>query len=716
MLNPNTKSKKRRKWILSLIITIVFILLTGITATSQIQLPIPQEFQSLSINSRALEKNVSFTLDSDSSKVTQNLSLDKTGVILHLQPSPKIKDDNTKIRVFATDGTEIETFTFRDNTIFSLVDPEKSYSIIQEVMPFCDDAITAFNLDQSQAFCPDSVAFKIYNNIMINTDTSFKVSLKKLSELYSVAISTPNDIQQLDNTFNFAEIKINTPSSSDSLVTETISEPPNSENITVANLLMLGEFCIVSTTKTKNNIKASDCSFTNNNVQAVIRFNHAFKNNVRCLSSSSGSLSESTSSSSGTISISEENIELPVCLSGNISCSQGDPKCEDELIGIPTCKREIPGCNTSFAFFPNNSSVLPSNINLLFFYPANIFTKLNHEYLFKLETSLTSKSSPTEINNDSSKKLFLDSYNLRTNLNLGSLSTRRSPIKKNTFKLTDSIELNNTFSKTTLSTSSIESAISPFTNKTNSSTLSSINIAANQNNLPNTFSISSKNNIIIKDLADPTPTPTSQTMVVSKPRESISLNETIQSSQTTPQDLNILEITSYIPVGKYNIEFSRTYTFVEKNIAPTVDDSGTSKEIVNNKSKVDFILRKKTNDISISEVSQTFPLNTGDFSQFFDNKLIKDQLSLSGFLIPPDFRPVLEEGYRATVELSMIIDFKDGNIIKITCSDLKTKDEPPLTNFFKFSSIPVGLYDANIRFDASRKDLFNKAGILKTNQ
>ena len=123
---------------LNQVIRIIFIIIFLCPASyGQLELTTPTEFQSLSVNARALEKDFEFTADELSSKNVQNLSLDKTGVILHLVPSPKIKNDKTKLIVISTDGKEENLFTFKDGTLFALVDPEKTYSVIQEITPDC---------------------------------------------------------------------------------------------------------------------------------------------------------------------------------------------------------------------------------------------------------------------------------------------------------------------------------------------------------------------------------------------------------------------------------------------------------------------------------------------------------------------------------------------------------------------------------------------------
>ena len=89
------------------------------------------------------------------------------------------------------------------------------------------------------------------------------------------------------------------------------------------------------------------------------------------------------------------------------------------------------------------------------------------------------------------------------------------------------------------------------------------------------------------------------------------------------------------------------------------------------------------------------------------------QGNLSGFLLPPDFRPVIEDGYRAGITFTMTINLLNDETLKIIYTDLKTKDETPLTNFFSFSFLPFGEYDVDLGFDSDRVKLFQNEGVIK---
>ena len=74
---------------------------------------------------------------------------------------------------------------------------------------------------------------------------------------------------------------------------------------------------------------------------------------------------------------------------------------------------------------------------------------------------------------------------------------------------------------------------------------------------------------------------------------------------------------------------------------------------------------------------------------------------------------MLEDDYRATIQLSMTIKLKEDNSVNVVYQDIKTKDEVKVTNFFSFLFLPIGEYKANIKFDTdNREKLFQKAGLV----
>ena len=593
-----SRNKNHQKHLLFCLLFLYSIL----PAQAQTQQPIPQEFLNLSINQRALEKTIDLTVDKDTSPVTQNISLDKTGYILHLQTSPKIKNNTTKIRVFSTNGEEIITYKFIDGTIFGLVEPDKTYAIIQEIQPDCNSLITTFALDPLTTACPDKEAFKLFDNIMLTGDTSYMFMLRTPSEFYTIQLMLPDRTQEQEDS-NFKNIEIN----------NTIETKDPFTNI--ANLLNQGNICLLGSTKSKTKFTASKCTFESKNVQSILIFHNNFKEKTL---------------NSGTVSL-------------------------------------------IFSFLPN------------------IFSNFNHEVLFEIGESVKSQNVEPEITNSSPKKLFLENYSSNFSFNLGRISTAKTRIKKNTFKLNNDFKLDKQLNRTVIKIPfpEAEAIINPFTDKTIDSILTNLSINSKEKNSPNLFNISIDNNITLKNS-----------------------QELEAKLQSLPEN-GFLNISSYLPAGIYDLTLNRQFSFIEENIAPTVDEKGKPKDIINNKSKLNLILEKAFNDIDLNNPGSPLTLEIDNPSQLLENKSFTNQLELSGFLIPPDFRPVVEEGYRATIELFMSIKLSDKDSVNIAYSDLKTNDEVPFTNFFKFSFLPLGIYQANIKYDADRQKTFEMAGIVK---
>ena len=608
------KSIFYRRWGNLYIALIMFFFTTTLKMLAQEQLQLPTEFQNISVNLKALEKDFEFILNPESSKVTQNFILDKTGVILHLKPSSEIKNNTTKIRIFSTTGEESEMFHFIDNSLFALVDPEKTYYIVQEIIPSCDRLTKIFNLDNSASICPDSIAYKLYNNIMIDNDTSLPINLQTPSEFYKIPLSLPPNTQQSTQENNQNPITIITTKSS-----ETKTENP--KNINLASLLKSGRLCFVSGAKSNDKAALSECSFTDPNIKSLIIFKNNFKEKM----------------------------------------------------------------------------ISNQNTNLLFSFLPNKFNTLNHDILFEFNEDIKSQNKAVEITRQSQEQLHFDNYDSNLKIKLGQIIPIKTRVKKNIFNLNNPIVLNKVLNKTTINIplGEIEAIINPFTDMSKDSFLTNLQIKGIENKSPNSFNISIDNNIVIKNLLDP-----------------ISDTNTMSKAQITTSQDN-LEITSYLPEGTFNLTFIRSYSSVEQTTAPSTDEKGKPIEIVNNKSRVDLVLSKNFSNNQLTSISDSLKLDIEKSSRLLDNKDFKDELSLSGFLSPPDRRPVIEEGYRATIELSMTINLKPDNFLKITYSDLKAKDETPLTNFFNFLFLPSGTYDANIKFDSDRTKLFQKAGVIK---
>ena len=138
--------------------------------------------------------------------------------------------------------------------------------------------------------------------------------------------------------------------------------------------------------------------------------------------------------------------------------------------------------------------------------------------------------------------------------------------------------------------------------------------------------------------------------------------------------------------------------------------------MINNKSKADLSLSKGFSNIDLTDKTSPFSLLTEKPSVLLKNKSFTKQGSITGFLSPPDFRPVLEDGYRATIKFSMTVALANSEALKIIYADLKTKDETPLVNFFSFSFLPLGKYEVDLKFDSDRTNLFEKAGLIKSSK
>ena len=582
----------------------------------QTELTLPKEFQNLSVNSRALNKQFQFTLDSSTTGTSQNFVLDKTGFILHMVPSTKIKNENAKIKIFSSDGAEVQTYPFLDGTTFALVDPQKTYSIYEEIIPSCDDLIMVFGSDRASAVCPDTELFKLYENIMLDKDTSFKIGLKVPQEFYSTVLSLPEETKFF-MPGDFSNINISLANAAISSV--GVERSP----INIASLLTLGRLCFVSKKKISGIPELTNCSLVNSNVSAVITFKNSF------------------------------------------------------------IDKDI-------------SMITP---NLLFSFISGRFNAFSHSYVFEFAEDIKSKNKIFEITGSSLDKYFFENNSSNFSLNLGQIPTVLKKNRKNIFTLTSPIELNKTLNDVSFSLP-VNNTGAIFSLALNDMSfdvfLNNISLDASDD-LLNVYNLSAGNNIVIKNLLEP------------------DVPEVVkQKLQTSAPDT--LVISSYLPDKFSNLTLSRDYTFAEQNIAPSVDDKGKPIQIINNKSRADIILSKDFSNIDLSNQTRPFELTVGKTSTLLNNKSFTMQGNLTGFLTPPDFRPVLENGYRANIEFTMSINLANTEVLKIIYIDLKTKDETPLTNFFSFSFLPFGKYDVNLEFDADRTKLFQSAGLVKSDK
>lgn len=600
--------------------TVLFFVILFLTACepsySQTELTLPSEFQNLSVNARALSKKFDFTLDSSTINTNQNFVLDKAGLILHLVPVPKIKDKNTKIKIFSNDGIEIETYKFIDDTIFALVDPQKSYSIFEEIVPKCDDFIKAFGFEQVSVICPDTELFKLYGNIIIDKDTSFKINLQKPGDFYSATLILPENTQLVPSD-DFTNIHVDLDSGS------SLPLGFQRPSVNIANLLSVGNLCFIGKKKSTSKSELANCSFVNNNVNSIITFKSSFK---------------------------------------------------DKDISVITP-------------------------NIVFSYTSGRFSSFLHTYVFEFSEDIKSKNTPLEINASSPQKYFFENNDSSFSINLGQILTTVKKNRKNVFSLTNPIEINKTLNDNFFSVplDKTEAIITlTLSNMSFDTFLSNISLTANEN-LSNVYNLSTNNNIIIKNFSDPD-------------------SEINNKKRFATTAFDSLLISSYLPDMLSDLKIIRDYTFVEQVVAPSVDDKGKPIEVINNKSKADLSLSKSFSNIDLTDQTSPFSLLIEKSSVLLNNKSFTKQGSITGFLSPPDFRPVLEDGYRATVAFTMTVNLINNEALKIIYTDLKTKNETPLTNFFSFSFLPLGKYEVDLKFDSDRIKLFEKAGLIKSSK
>ena len=592
---------------------------------------LPVEFQFLSTNSRALEKTTNLTIDKFTKQSTQNLPLDKTGVILHISTTPKIKDNNIKIRVFSSEGEEVQLFPFKEDlSFFTLINPEKNYSISEEIKINCNELNSNFTGVSGKFVCPDSELFKIADNIMLLNDTSFKIMLISPSEFYLLPLQLTNPDPSQSNTNLIQILKEDTQNTTNDLPVSSALQ----------NVLEKSTLCLTGSVQNLPSQLLLDCNIINEDIKSQI----VYKDNLK-----------------------------------NINTSD------------------------------------TNNVNLVFSSLTGFFTSLKNTATVAIEEVFESTDAPEEISKDSEiPEVKFNNYNLNLKLNLGGVKKGKTRIKKDIFSIKTPLDLTKILSKVTFSipTESIENFINPFSEAESKSPLISITINGRNKSNSNTFTIQANNNIVLKSLIEATPTPTPTPSTQAMALISQESNTFFQAVDTNPN----IQIISYLPADSYNINVGRNYSFIEENIAPSVNEKGKAIEIINNKSKDDFSFNTSIDKDITENTKENIFLTFNKASDIIkkENSFTKPFL-FSGFLIPPDFRPVVEEGYRATISIERIFNIPqdDQNTINLNYKDIKTKDETTLTNFFKFLFVPEGEYKTRIKFDSNREDLFIMAGLIK---
>ncbi len=732
-----------QKYFTNLRFTFVILLLLFICTNlgfCQTELTLPTEFQNLPLNTKALEKNFSFTVDSNTAGTAQNFILDKTGFILHLVPSPKIKDSNTKLRIFSNDGIELQTYKFIDDTIFALADPLKTYSIFEEITPDCNNLTTIFGLDPSSTICPNSELFKLNENLMITKDTSFKISLRAPADYFSLALSLPNDTQ-FSQQEDFSNIKV---SIGDISSLSNSGVEVNRPSVNIANLLNLGNLCLVSKKKTASKTEITNCSFINNNVNSIISFKNSliatpskviitvsgiptgtntfiletpFDNAILKLNGAStdnGNVTFLNADSNKIEIFSDMNLPATVKLAidltgiktgtspisvGNIILGTNGAAITGAMAAIDISSIAVALSPTSTYFTDKDISM--GVINALFpFIHGRFNTTLSHNCIFEYEENFKSSNAAIEITNSSPEKYFFENNSSNFSINLGEILPIAKKNKKNVFTLNNPIEINKTLNDISFSIplDKAESLVTLTSLNNMNFDIFFSNLSLNGIESPsNSYKLSTNNNIIIKNL------PESDTTTNNKTR-----------LQTTPT--NSLIVSSYLPEKLSSLIVNRDYTFVEQFTAPSVDEkSGKAVEVINNKSRADLTLSKSFLNLDLLNQPNSFTLALEKPSVLLNNKSFTKQGSISGFLLPPDSRPVIEADYRATIKFTTAtnLNLSNSETLKIIYADLKTRNETPLTNFFSFSYLPFGTYNVNLRFDSDRTKLFQNADLMK---
>ncbi|MBI3309027.1 MAG: hypothetical protein HYZ79_06605 [Candidatus Melainabacteria bacterium] len=564
---------------------------------------LPQEFSFLSLNSKALEINDTFTVDENTPSLTQ-LNLTKTGTILYIVPEKRL-DANTNLKVIAEDTTEAEFYSLNDNAFFALVDPEKSYKIIQELIPSCSELTESFNLTQEEAICPDKIEIKLIDNLQIIQDTGINISPLNSFQIFKAQLDLSNNLLDIDTNL---------------IATSQDTNNNNADQIALGDTIKDWKLCIKSRAKIKQKDTSSQCLFDNSTIDSIITFHNDFKN------------------------------------------------------------KTINSNDTASIIFP-----------LL----KGSFKKNKLEYIVQVIQSISPENNPKEIQQIDDVELLLEDNNYTIGFNLGEIGKSKTKVRKNIFNINTPLAFNKSLNKITFAVpkDKLELTLTPF-NKDNFLILSQLSFSGESTSSSDFFDIILNNNINLKN----------------EEQEEISNeNETLQRAQTLIKE--DMEIETFIPEG-FNTTFSRTYSQIQQNIAPTVTDTGETIGIVNDKSRLDI------------EFAQ--PLNINDFTnknnitldfqkaskQLESNSNFNLQKNLSGFLIPPDFQPVLIEGYRATIRFFMTLALDSTETLNISYQELKTKDETPFANGFNFLFLPFGTYDTNIKFNGERENLFATNGVF----
>lgn len=423
---------------------------------------------------------------------------------------------------------------------------------------------------------------------------------------------------------------------------------------------------------------------------------------------SSDDTSSSSSSSSGTPFIdSDPTNTLPTEISYTELLGNGDfcivskdkSVFMEDLSVSKSCTIDDENTNAIVVFKENLKNITSSDFNLIIPIYNDIFMSSKHEVVFELNNEILSESDPIEIT-DESEKFNFDGNKYLLNLNFGTLDTTKIKLNKNSFELTTPISFTGNLVKKTFTTSITENnALLKPSSSSDEALLTEVNLSGISNNNPNNFSITSINNIVLPNFIE----------VAENSSRSFKLKD-----QKSNQDTKTLSLTTFIPIDDYDLTLKRKYSLIEQTKQPSVDeDTGEAIEIVNDKARLDLSLKKDFIMQSIVNDNNSFELIVSNNSTFTNSSVLSKLFKVSGFLFPPDQRPIIESGYRATISFEKEFEIKKNEFINFFYSELKTKDEVKITNFFNFMILPESTFSAKLKFNGNRKKFFQNIDLVE---
>lgn len=649
-----------KKLFLILLLVIPFYAGNSLAQTSDVN-PAPREFGFLTPNSKATTKSFTFSVTPESSSIDQNFNLDVTGTILH---NP-LMIQMTEILLLDQNNNEIQYIDLEDGTLFALLESDKSYKVIQSITPECSNLIMGFDISETEVLCPDKVLIKVIDELMVVSDVSLQISdlmLTSPNNTYLLGLSVPESTVQFNN-FPLLEISEANTSFNAQVLEDPITEPTNND-------------------EENNSDSGEDITDLIDSILNQVNIANLLSKGKLCIVSRAKAPQKKDRKKlfSRSCQFDSPDIQTIVVYENDLRNKDLTPK---QVIRTTIDDEGIAKSETTH------------EIDLIFPFLNKAINRLNNEVVLNIKEDIETVNEPTELLTDSTNKFLFESGSYEINYNLGKINKQRERIKKRKFKLKNPVTANGTLKKTTFNTGTTQSnvIINPFTDATQESFLTNISYELNESNdgVKNIKS-SLKNNIVLRNQLD--------------------LDSNISSkvlAQTTENEN--LTYKAFIPEGTFDSIFTRTYSSIEQNIAPSVDETtGANKLIVNDKSRLDLTIQNTSEETNPTS-SDTVTIQSTNPETVFNNSSFMNQLMSSGFLIPPDFRPIVEDGYRATISFTMSIITMTNDTININYQELQTKDEVSITNFFNFSFLPLGDYDVDLKFNANRRKNFQTLGI-----